>query len=327
MGTVEAAQGKWLGLLTHFGIDSKYLIKRHGPCPMCGGKDRFTWDNKHNLGTFLCNHCGAGTGFTLLCKFKGWTMAEAMKHVEKIVGGIDRKMSDHKEPSDQQRREAMNKTWTGAQAVQDGDPVSSYLKARTGRHWASNAIRYHAQLWHPEEKRSLAGMVAKVTDPDNRPVSIHRTYLEPDGSKAKVAKGKMVMSSTIPDGSAIRLMPYTETLGVTEGIETAFSASAIFDVPVWATISASIMVKWKPPASIRHVIIFGDNDQNFVGQLSAYRLAYTLAREHPKEFAITVCIPAIGGADWNDVLALNGLDTARKDAYIAHPRAFRVAPA
>jgi putative DNA primase/helicase len=79
MGTVEAAQGKWLGLLTHFGIDSKYLIKRHGPCPMCGGKDRFTWDNKHNLGTFLCNHCGAGTGFTLLCKFKGWTMAEAMQ--------------------------------------------------------------------------------------------------------------------------------------------------------------------------------------------------------------------------------------------------------
>jgi putative DNA primase/helicase len=158
-------------------------------------------------------------------------------------------------------------------------------------------------------------------------VSIHRTYLEPDGSKAKVAKGKMVMSSTIPDGSAIRLMPYTETLGVTEGIETAFSASAIFDVPVWATISASVMVKWHPPASIRHVIIFGDNDQNFVGQLSAYRLAYTLAREHPKEFSITVCIPNIGGADWNDVLALNGLDMARKEAYIAHPRAFRIAPA
>ncbi len=40
--TVDAARGHWPDILVRFGIDESYLRNRHGPCPLCGGRDRFT---------------------------------------------------------------------------------------------------------------------------------------------------------------------------------------------------------------------------------------------------------------------------------------------
>lgn len=38
-----AAIGRWPDLLTAVGIDTPFNGK-HGPCPACGGKDRFRFD-------------------------------------------------------------------------------------------------------------------------------------------------------------------------------------------------------------------------------------------------------------------------------------------
>jgi putative DNA primase/helicase len=38
---------------------------------MCGGKDRFRFDDKEGHGTWICTHCGAGDGFSLLMKVMG----------------------------------------------------------------------------------------------------------------------------------------------------------------------------------------------------------------------------------------------------------------
>ncbi|MDI5829610.1 hypothetical protein MJN51_36035, partial [Salmonella enterica subsp. enterica serovar Kentucky] len=35
--------------------------RRHAPCPACGGKDRFRFDD-NGRGSFICNQCGAGDG-------------------------------------------------------------------------------------------------------------------------------------------------------------------------------------------------------------------------------------------------------------------------
>ena len=327
MDIVEAARGKWHGILPQLGIDSKYLVKRHGPCPMCGGKDRFIFDNKEGRGTYHCNQCGAGSGLQLVSAVHSWSMANTVKEVGKIVGNVEAKEPEQQQ-TEQQKRDAMNKVWNGAIVLQDDDLVYGYLASRIGGEFPhpSGAIRLHKSLWHPEERQSFPAMVAKVTDLNNKPVSIHRTFLNQDGtSKAKIKKAKMLMSSTIPDGSAIRLMPYSHVLGIAEGIETAFSASMIFGIPVWAAISASIMVKWLPPDIVEKVVIFGDNDKNFVGQLSAYRLAHTLMRDYPHK-KIVVAIPNIGGADWNDVLQIHGHDKAKEEAAIIAPDAFLFLP-
>lgn len=51
-GTVERARGRWREILPQLGIDTSYLRTRHGPCPLCGGKDRFRWDDNHPTCSF-----------------------------------------------------------------------------------------------------------------------------------------------------------------------------------------------------------------------------------------------------------------------------------
>lgn len=39
---------------------------KHCPCPICGGKDRFRFDNQNGRGTYICNQCGSGDGLELM---------------------------------------------------------------------------------------------------------------------------------------------------------------------------------------------------------------------------------------------------------------------
>ncbi|MBK7837114.1 MAG: hypothetical protein IPJ49_05390 [Candidatus Obscuribacter sp.] len=59
------------GIDTGFGINPAHLSGRHNACPICGGSDRFRFDDQEGDGTFYCNQCGAGDGFKLLMLLKG----------------------------------------------------------------------------------------------------------------------------------------------------------------------------------------------------------------------------------------------------------------
>jgi len=84
---------------------------------------------------------------------------------------------------------------------------------------------------------------ARVQNARGKPISIHRTYLNGSG-KAEIQKPKKLMPGTETlSGSAIRLFTpdgklfEKDTLGVSEGIETAISASQLFGIATWATIA------------------------------------------------------------------------------------------
>ncbi len=55
---VKAARGHWAKILPALGVN--ILKNRHQPCPVCGGKDRFRFDDQEGRGTWFCNQCGAG---------------------------------------------------------------------------------------------------------------------------------------------------------------------------------------------------------------------------------------------------------------------------
>jgi phage/plasmid primase-like uncharacterized protein len=47
MNAIEAASGRWPDLLAHFcGLTPDQLSDKHQPCPLCGGKDRYRFDDK-----------------------------------------------------------------------------------------------------------------------------------------------------------------------------------------------------------------------------------------------------------------------------------------
>ncbi|GHM17395.1 hypothetical protein ECZU43_14530 [Escherichia coli] len=61
--TVSHALGHWPRILPALGI--QVLKNRHQPCPVCGGSDRFRFDDREGRGTWYCNQCGAGDGLKL----------------------------------------------------------------------------------------------------------------------------------------------------------------------------------------------------------------------------------------------------------------------
>ena len=72
----------WAAVLVRLGIPEESLrLKKAGPCPACGGRDRFTFDNRKLRGDFICRGCGAGDGFGLLMRVYGWGFSEARRRV------------------------------------------------------------------------------------------------------------------------------------------------------------------------------------------------------------------------------------------------------
>ncbi len=80
------ANGRWNDTLNSLGV----IIpenKKAGACPACGGKDRFRFDDKEGRGTFYCNQCGSGDGFTLVSKVLNLSIKDSANVVNNIVGG------------------------------------------------------------------------------------------------------------------------------------------------------------------------------------------------------------------------------------------------
>lgn len=295
--TVENARGKWRDILVHFGVDSKFLEDKHGPCPLCGdGKDRFRWDNTDGNGGFYCAQCGPGSGMHLLMTFKGWDFGRAAKEVDGFLPAA-RVEAAKAERSEESKREFMKRLYVESRPVKPGDPVDLYLTRRCGDVAAQLAdIRFHPALKHSVDGGTHPAMLAFMGwNPATRKFSgIHRTYLTLEGLKAAVDPVRM----NYGDAGAVRLGPADACLGIAEGIETALCAHQLFGMPVWSAISANGLLAWEPPAGVERVVIFGDHDANYVGLAAAYEKGRQL---RAKGFQVEVQIPPTEGDDWANV--------------------------
>ena len=117
--TANAARGRWPGILAALGVDPKFLKDQHGPCPICGGTDRFRYDDKEN-GCWFCNQCTKKgerpDGFSLLQKLHGWDFKRAAAEVDKIVGRIPVTPTKPEQDPEAKAR-YMRKIWNEARKV------------------------------------------------------------------------------------------------------------------------------------------------------------------------------------------------------------------
>jgi putative DNA primase/helicase len=294
----DRAHGRWSGILPALGIGASFLTGKHGPCPLCGGKDRWRWDNLEGRGTWICSKCGAGDGIELIMRVNGWEFREAANRIEAVIGST-RADAPKRERSDHEKRNAMNRLWTSSKAAEANDPTGRYLRRRVGLTSFPSCLRTAFNVRYQSDRPSFhPAMIAMVTGPDGSPSILHRTYLTGDGHKAQVIKPRRLMPGTIAKGAAVRLAPAAESLGIAEGIETALSALALFGVPCWAALSAGLLAAWQPPSDSKRIVIFGDNDANYIGQAAAYALASRLQSD---KRVVEVQIPSEVGTDWNDV--------------------------
>ena len=307
------SQITWPSVLAQLGIPESALRNKHGPCPACGGKDRFRFDNKNGRGTYYCNGCGPGDGFQLLERVHGWPFVEARKRVMAAAG-----LCGDATPRISGDCRVDAALWP-APTETAARPSRRVLTIRRDRCTVSNcrdAIDYldsrglwplptgctlsaHAtvEYWDGAERVGrYPALVADVADADADLVTVHITYLR-DGQKLTSHEPRKILSPlTGRLACAVRLMPATDVLGIAEGIETALSASILDGVPVWAALNATLLGKFAPPPGVSRLIVYVDRDE--AGLTAALRIMERLQGR----VALEARIPPAPANDWNDIL-------------------------
>jgi len=301
-GTIERARGRWPEILAQMGVEGRFLTKKKGPCPMCGGRDRFRFDDK-NEGWFYCNACGPGPGQMLLRKLHGWDHAAVCAEIDKIIG--NEPPSPRPTPfrrSGNAKAAAIDRLLSGPN---DQAVVDDYLAAR-GITIASAVLVGRRACEYFDDDGVMVGtfpaVLAPILAPDGTLVSVQRIWRKADVGKVDKKPMPPIAEGALT-GAAVRLVELGagDRLAVAEGVMTALAAHELFGQPCWALLSANNMRTFTPPANVRELVIYGDCDRKFAGQAAAYELARRLSTK-PEPIDCTVCVPDELGTDWNDVL-------------------------
>ena len=331
----------WKSVLPHFGIGEDFLRGVHGPCPVCGGKDRFRFANHHGnkngpeIGMWHCNQCGSGNGYELIRHVSPLTDAEIFRQMKVILGGAEAHPAQalaktaagakKADPADDARKtaERLNALWQEAQNLSGDDPVSRYLKMRVpdcDLMRLGSDVRFHPALpyYHYsadngcEQKLLLGtypGMLLRVRALCGEPINIHRTFLTQEGEKASVPNVKKLMTGTRTlNGAAIRVFENSSrTLGVCEGFETGLAVARArrYGISVWSLINAGNLAKADiPREKFDQVLIFADHDM--IDQKKGYRPGEYAAQKLKERllaegFEVEISVPKHQGQDFADV--------------------------
>lgn len=297
-----ATTGRWYGILSSYGIDQSFLRNAHGPCPLCGGTDRWRWDDKDGRGTYYCSGCGSGDGLDLLSKYTGKPLKDLMAEIVPKVDRFESKKPRSKPDGDARIRRIIKESVPVSNLR--GGIVRKYLKLRGLK--ASPFLREHPGLKYYDEDGKVLGtfpaMVALV-ESLTAVATLHITYLTAEGAKAPVPSPKKILTPRCSmDGAVIRLTKDYPTIGIAEGIETALAVMQMHDIPCWASGTAVMMEKFAPPPFVTAVVVYGDNDESFTGHKAAYTLACKLVKQG---IAVTVKMPTKVG-DFADAWHLGG---------------------
>jgi hypothetical protein len=261
-----------------------------GPCPKCGGQDRFAVHLKKQI--FNCRGCGVGGDVIDLVKHLDdvdfnaavTTLATGKPASPTITTRrrAPRTKSGSLEHYARQRHDTARWLWSQRKPI-TGTPAERYLrKARgitcplpTTLGYLPPSANYDPTLI------ACFGLCTEsepgVLTPPQNVDAVHRTILRADGrGKADIDNPKRFCGS--PGALPIVLAPLNDLLGlaICEGVEDALSIYEATGLGVWAAGGAGRMPALADtvPDSVEAVTIFADGDE--AGQRGAIGLAERL---------------------------------------------------
>lgn len=258
----KLANGRWFQLLTQIGgIDPEFLKDDHGPCPLCGGDDRWRWDDRNEDGGGYCNQCGgkngtggAISGFDLLMRARGWDFKTAAREVTVALGG---EVADAK-PTTAKRK-------TKPARIPEKPPFAADAPApgKSVAQWCYTDINGDQLFWIQRYE--------DPTKPDKRgkpkKTMVHRTWL--DGGwhfpkKTDEFTSEWPSPRPLLGQAGLPRRPEAPVLAV-EGETTYDAACLLFPghvVVTWSNGSKAVgHVDWTPLQN-RDVVIWRDNDKD-----------------------------------------------------------------
>ncbi|MCW5634724.1 MAG: toprim domain-containing protein [Rubrivivax sp.] len=157
----------------------------------------------------------------------------------------------------------------------------------------------HSALPHKPSGTVAPALVALVTDAvTGEPLTLHRTWVRSDGTKAPFERPRMLLPRHRKAGGAVRLWPdeaVSHGLAIAEGVETALSLAHAF-APVWACLDAQNLAAFPVLGGIECLTIAADNDE--AGRDAADACA---RRWHAAGREVRIVMAPEAGADLNDL--------------------------
>ena len=306
-----AACGHWPELLAAMGIDIPRRGK-HGPCPACGGKDRFRLDDKTGRGTFICSQCGSGDGLDLVCRVLSTTPKAAGGLLAPLVGlsagGLDpvererihrqqqAKADQDRKRSEQQRQKAARRAAAIAGDVAQG--VSPYLTAK-GLEWPQATIN-RTLIREGGENYPAGSLVIPLTNEAGELVNVQ--LIRADGTKRYLHGGQKAGAFHRIDGG--------ELVAVVEGYATGLSVHQATGASIYCAMDCGNLLAVAQIARRQHpkarILLCGDNDEHTQGNPGK-----TKAEQAAAAIGGLIALPPIAG-DWNDYHRAHGLTATRE---------------
>lgn len=255
-----------------------------GPCPWCGGTDRFSI-NPVKSKWHCRGHGGGGDAIGMVMHIAGLSFLEAVQDItgEPPPSGNLKPLSEAEKAernrrrleaeARQQARKAQEQAYQedtreAAQAIWDASvPIKdtlaeTYLRGRgIVLDEYPDVLRFHHALPYPGKSKPYPVLVCRVDDVMGSLTAIWRIYLRNDGRKADVENAKLALGPA--SGGACRLHGVGPHIGVCEGVETALGAWLLIGrtMPVWAGLSTSGVSGLEVPLGVSRITCFPDGDR------------------------------------------------------------------
>ena len=303
--TVKQACGHWPRILPALGVT--VIKNRHQACPVCGGSDRFRFDDKEGRGTWFCNQCGAGDGLKLVEKVFGVTPSEAAGKVNAITGNLP-PVSPAVTAAAEAETEADRKA-AAALAVK----LTEKARPATGNAYLTRKGFSGRECLTLTTLHKTGGVTYRAGDLvvplyDDSGALVNVQLINADGLKRTLKGGQVKGACHILDGKK----EAGKRLWIAEGYATALTVHHLTGETVMVALSSvnllslASLARQKYPAC--QIVLAADRDLNGDGQTKASAAAESCGG--------VVALPPVFG-DWNDAYTQHGGEATRKAIYDA----------
>lgn len=303
--TVKQACGHWPRILPALGV--KVIKNLHQACPVCGGTDRFRFDDKEGRGTWYCNQCGAGDGLKLVEKVFGVTASEAAGKVNAVTGNLP-PVAPEVIAAAEAETEADRKA-AAALAVR----LMEKTRPASGNAYLTRKGFPALECLMLTAIHKTGGVTFRAGDVvvplyDDTGALVNLQLINADGLKRTLKAGQVKGACHTIEGKK----QTGKRLWITEGYATALTVHHLTGETVMVALSSVNLLSLASLARQKHpacqIVLAADRDLNGDGQTKAEAAAGACEG--------VVALPPLFG-DWNDAFMQKGEEATRKAIYDA----------
>lgn len=273
---------------------------KHGPCPACGGKDRFRFDDKEGRGTWFCNRCGHGDGLDLIALVRQSNLSDAATWISAL------KLPRSTTPAKEKRLDRLplrDKIQIMLRHTHQGE--SPYLQAK--------GLSIKLPCLTEQQQIKIAGVVFNA---GSLVLTLHRVSGEMTGAQLINNHGekRLLLGSQLKGAFiAVNYPKEFRTIVITEGYATGLTLSQVTKAAIVTAVSANNLLNVAkalrdcyPKATI---ILAGDHDIYTDG-------ASNIGKQQAEKAALAVngwvsLPPTSVLCDWDDYRQQYGIEATK----------------